>query len=139
MAEHEHKLHAEVVTPEGEVFNGDVVQLSTRTVVGEIGVLANHVPFVARLVPTDLRLHMSSTEIRRWAQAEGWLEVFANRALVLVGEAIPPDQLDSASLQQRLDDAVHRMDEAEEGTAAHRQAEQDRDRARAFLEVAQSG
>lgn len=139
MADDEHKLHAEVVTPEGQVFDGEVVQLSTRTVVGEIGVLANHVPLVARLVPADLRLHLSSTEIKHWAQAEGWLEVFANKALVLVGEAIPPDQLDQSALEQRLADAEQRLSDAEEGSAAHRQAEQDRDRARAFIQVAQSG
>jgi F-type H+-transporting ATPase subunit epsilon len=139
LADDEHKLHAEVVTPEGQVFDGEVVQLSTRTVVGEIGVLANHVPLVARLVPADLRLHLSSTEIKHWAQAEGWLEVFANKALVLVGEAIPPDQLDQSALEQRLADAEQRLSDAEEGSAAHRQAEQDRDRARAFIQVAQSG
>ena len=33
MAE-EHKLHAQVLTPEGEVFDGEVEQLSTRTSVG---------------------------------------------------------------------------------------------------------
>jgi F-type H+-transporting ATPase subunit epsilon len=134
-----HTLRAKVLTPEGEVFDGDVQQLSTRTAVGEIGVLANHVPVLARLKPTELRLHLPDGETRRWAQAEGWLQVFANSATVLVGEAIPPDQLDSSALQERLADAEHRLDEAEEGSAAHRQAEQDRERARAFLEVAQSG
>ena len=122
IADPEHKLRAEVVTPEGPVFDGEVIQVSTRTVVGEIGVLANHVPFVARLVPADLRLHLSSTEVRHWAQAEGWLEVFANRALVLVGEAIPPDRLDRSEQEQRLADAEQRLADAEEGTAAHRQA-----------------
>ena len=33
MAE-EHKLHAQVLTPEGEVFDGELEQLSTRTAVG---------------------------------------------------------------------------------------------------------
>ena len=35
----------------GEVFNGELVQLSTRTAVGEVGILARHAPMVARLVP----------------------------------------------------------------------------------------
>src|SRR5919106_5686859 len=135
----EHRLHAEVLTPEGPVFEGDVHQLSTRTVIGEIGVLANHVPLVARLVPAELRLHMSKSEAdtRRWAQAEGWLEVFANRAVVLIGEAIPPDQLDAGELRERLSDAEQRLSEAEGGTATHRQAERDKARAQAFLEVAE--
>ncbi len=138
MADDEHSLHAEVLTPEGPVFEGDVVQLSTRTVVGEIGVLANHAPLVARLVPAELRVHVTDRETRRWAQAEGWLEVFANRAVVLIGEAIPPDRLDPSELKQRLDEAERRLDDAEEGSATREQAERDRARAQAFLEVAES-
>ena len=133
-------LHAKVLTPEGEVFDGDVEQLSTRTAVGEIGVLANHVPVLARLRPTELRLHMpGGEETKRWAQAEGWLQVFANHATVLVGEAIPPDQLDESSLKSRLEDAERRLSEAEKGSGAYKQAELDRDRAEAFLEVAGAG
>jgi F-type H+-transporting ATPase subunit epsilon len=136
LAEAAHTLHAKVLTPEGEVFEGDVEQLSTRTAVGEIGVLANHVPVLARLRPTELRLHMPGGETRRWAQAEGWLQVFANNATVLVSEAIPSDQLDQDSLRSRVKDAEQRLAESERGSSAHRQAETDRDRAEAFLQVA---
>jgi F-type H+-transporting ATPase subunit epsilon len=132
----EHNLNARVMTPEGEVFTGEVQQLSTRTAVGEIGVLANHVPVLARLRPTELRLHMPDGEVRRWAQAEGWLQVFANRATVLVGEAIPPDNLDTGELRNRIEDADARLRESEEGSGAHTQAQKDKDRAEAFLHVA---
>src|SRR5262249_28472328 len=125
-----------VLTPEGEVFTGEVEQLSTRTAEGEIGILANHVPVLARLRPTELRLHMPGGEVRRWAQAEGWLQVFANRATVLVGEAIPPESLDAGELRARIEDADARLRESEEGSGAHNQAQKDRDRAQAFLEVA---
>jgi F-type H+-transporting ATPase subunit epsilon len=134
----EHTLHAQVLTPEGEVFDGDVEQLSTRTKVGEIGILANHVPLLARLEPTELRLHMEGGETQSWAQAEGWLQVFANRAMVLVTEAIPPDQLDTSELESRIKDAEQRLGEAEEDSAAYAQAERDKRRAEAFLEVAGS-
>jgi F-type H+-transporting ATPase subunit epsilon len=131
-----HTLRAKVLTPEGAVFDGDVRQLSTRTTVGEVGILANHVPVLARLRPTELRLHMPDGETRRWAQAEGWLQVFANHATVLVGEAILPEQLDEAMLRSRIEDAEQRLGEAEEGSGAQRQAERDRERAEAFLAVA---
>jgi F-type H+-transporting ATPase subunit epsilon len=137
VADDEHRLHAQVLTPEGPVFEGDVVQLSTRTAIGEIGVLANHAPVVARLVPAELRLHVTESETRRWAQAEGWLQVFANTAVVLIGEAIPPDQLDPGDLKQRLSDAEQRLGDAEEGSATYRQAERDKARAEAFLGVAE--
>jgi F-type H+-transporting ATPase subunit epsilon len=132
----EHELNARVLTPEGEVFTGEVEQLSTRTAVGEIGILANHVPVLARLLPTELRLHMPDGEVRRWAQAEGWLQVFANRATVLVGEAIPPENLDTGELRSRIEDADARLRESEEGSGAHRQAGKDKARAEAFLAVA---
>src|ERR671922_682490 len=95
----DHNVDVRLLTPEGEVFTGEVEQVSTRTKVGEIGILANHVPVLARLVPTELRLHLDESETKRYAQAEGRLQVFANRALVLVGEAIEPEQLDESDLQ----------------------------------------
>jgi F-type H+-transporting ATPase subunit epsilon len=134
----EHNVDVRVLTPEGEVFTGEVQQLSTRTAVGEIGILANHVPVLARLRPTELRLHMPDGEVRRWAQAEGWLQVFANRATVLVGEAIPPENLDPGELRSRIEDAEARLGESEEGTGAHDLAERDKERAEAFLQVAES-
>jgi F-type H+-transporting ATPase subunit epsilon len=134
----EHNVDVRVLTPEGEVFTGEVQQLSTRTAVGEIGILANHVPVLARLRPTELRLHMPDGEVRRWAQAEGWLQVFANRATVLVGEAIPPENLDPGELRSRIEDAEARLRESEEGTGAHDLAERDKERAEAFLQVAES-
>jgi len=131
------KLEAQVLTPEGEVFSGELVQLSTRTAVGEVGILARHIPMVARLVPAELRLHVSDSEIERYAQGEGWLEVFANRARVLIAEAIPPDQLDARELRERLDDAQRRTDEAEEGSAAYEGAQREQRRLEAFLGIAE--
>jgi F0F1-type ATP synthase epsilon subunit len=75
---------AEVLTPEGEVFNEEIEMLSTRTTVGSIGLLANHEPLLARLEPAELRLYRSETDIVRFAQAEGYVQMSENRALVLV-------------------------------------------------------
>jgi F-type H+-transporting ATPase subunit epsilon len=134
----EHGVDVRVLTPEGEVFTGEVEQLSTRTAVGEIGILANHVPVLARLRPTELRLHMPGGEVQRYAQAEGWLQVFANRATVLVGEAVLPESLDESELRSRIEDADARLSESEKGSGAHAQAQREKDRAEAFLKVAGS-
>ena len=107
----EKKLEAEVLTPEGPVFSGELQMLSTRTTVGEVGILADHIPMVARLLPAELRLHVSDSEVERYAQGEGWLEVFANRARVLIAEAKSPDELDVSELKQRLADAEQSLSE----------------------------
>jgi F-type H+-transporting ATPase subunit epsilon len=133
----EHMVDVEVLTPEGEVFTGEVRQVSTRTAAGEVGILANHAPLLAALKPAELRLHVSESETRRYAQAHGWLQVFGNHAKLLVEEALAPEQLDAGTLKEQLADAEQRLAESEEGSGARTRAQKDRDRAEAFLAIAQ--
>ncbi len=133
----DHKLDVEVLTPEGEVFSGEVSQISTRTSAGEIGVLANHAPLLAALRPAELRLHVTDSETVRYAQAHGWLQVFGNRARLLVEEALDPADLETPALKEQLADAKRRLDEAGEGSGAQRRARKDRDRTEAFLAIAE--
>lgn len=130
------KFQVEVLTPEGEVFNDEVEMLATRTAVGSIGVLAHHQPLLAMLDPTELRLYRTESDIVRFAQGEGYLQVAENRALVLVEEAHAPDQLDVAQLEERLSAAEKALSEAEEGSEAQRLAERDKRRWEAFLSIA---
>jgi F-type H+-transporting ATPase subunit epsilon len=131
------QFQAEVLTPEGKVYEGEVEQVSTRTGVGEVGILAHHAPMLARLVPAELRLHVSEGDVQRYAQGEGWLEVFANRARVLISEAVPVDDLDANELRERLKEAEQRVTEADEESEAREQAERERARAEAFLQIAE--
>ena len=137
MADHA-KLEVQVLTPEGAVFEGELQQVSTRTSVGEVGILAKHIPMVARLVPAELRLHKSDSDVESYAQGEGWLEVFANRARVLIAEAIKPEDLDVSDLKNRLEEAEQALKEAEEGSAAAEQAERERARCEAFIQIAEN-
>jgi F0F1-type ATP synthase epsilon subunit len=86
MADHE-KFPVEVLTPDGEVFAEDVQMISTRTTIGSIGILAHHMPLLAMLDPTELRLYRSDSDVVSFAQSEGYLQVADNRALLLVEEA----------------------------------------------------
>ncbi len=125
----------EVLTPEGEVFKDEVEMVSTRTTTGSIGVLANHSPLMAILDPTELRLHKSEGDIVRFAQGEGYLQVVDNSALVLVEEAIPPDDLDRSDIESRLNDAKQSMESSEEGSEERARCERNVKRYEAFLEV----
>jgi F-type H+-transporting ATPase subunit epsilon len=138
MADGRDSFEAQVLTPEGEVFSGDLIQVTTRTTAGEVGILARHIPMVARLVPAELRLYKSESDVDSYAQGEGWLEVFANRVRVLIAEARSPDELDASDLRARLEDAEQRLKEAEEGSAAAEQAERQRARCEAFIQIAES-
>jgi F-type H+-transporting ATPase subunit epsilon len=131
------KFPVEVLTPEGKVFDEEVEMVSTRTAVGSIGVLANHAPLMAILDPAELRLFRSDSDVVRFAQGEGYLQVVDNSALVLVQEAIPPEDLDRSDVESRLDDARQAAEGAEQGSEELRQAERRVRRYEAFIEVAQ--
>jgi F-type H+-transporting ATPase subunit epsilon len=131
------KFKVEILTPEGEVFNDEVEMVSTRTSLGLIGILANMAPVLGTLEPTELRLYKTENDVVRFAQAEGYLQVGDNHALLLVEEAHAPDALDAADLRERLRQAEHELDQAGDDTERHRMATMDKQRWEAFLRVAE--
>ena len=132
------KFQVEILTPEGEVFNEEVEMVSTRTTLGEIGILANHAPVLATLEPTELRLYRSDTEIVRFAQGEGYLQVGGNHAMLLVQDAVSPDQLEVGVLRERLAEAERELEAAGEDSEQRRQALRNQRRWEAFLRIAES-
>ena len=128
----------EVLTPEGKVFEDEVQMVSTRTTTGSIGVLANHAPLMAILEPTELRLYKSDFDVVRFAQGEGYLQVADNRALVLVEEAIAPDDIDRSAFESRLKEARDAAERADEGSEERARAEREVKRYEAFLEAGSS-
>src|SRR3954466_3419719 len=129
------KFPVEVLTPEGEAFKDEVEMVSTRTSVGSIGVLANHAPLMAILEPTELRLYKSESDVVTFAQGEGYLQVVDNSALVLVEEAIAPDDIDRSAIESKLEEARQGLEQAEEGTEERARYERNVKRYEAFLEV----
>ena len=127
----------EVLTPEGEVFNGDVELLSTFTSVGSIGIRAKHQPLLAMLDPTELRLYKSESEVVRYAQGEGFLQMTGEHALVLVDEVFPVEDLDASELRERLRRAEEELSNAEEGSEQAQAAARDKRRYEAFVKLAE--
>ena len=127
----------EVLTPEGEVFNDDVEMVSTFTSIGSIGIRAHHQPLLAMLDPTELRLYKSESEVVRYAQGEGFLQMTGEHALVLVDEVFPIDDLDASELRERLKRAEEELSNAEENSEDARVAARDKRRYEAFLKLAE--
>ena len=130
------KFPVEVLTPEGEVFNDEVEMVSTKTTVGSIGILANHEPVLAMLDPAELRLYKSESEVVRFAQAEGYMQIADGRAMLLVEEAHAPSELDTGQLRERLQQADRELAVAGDDTERRRVAERDKRRWETFLRIA---
>ena len=131
-------FQVEVLTPEGQAFSDEVEMVSTRTSVGSIGLLANHQPMLAMLDPTELRLYKSESDVIRYAQGEGFLQISGVHALVLVDEVFEVDKLDRGELEDRLKRAEDEISKAEEGTEERRAAEREKRRYEAFLKITNS-
>ena len=132
------KFRCEVLTPEGKVFDDEVEMVSTRTSTGSIGVLANHSPLMGILEPTELRLYKSDSDVVKFAQGEGYLQVVDNEALVLDEEAIAPDEIDRSDIESRLKDAEQSLQDTEKDSEEYRRCERNVKRYKAFLDVAGS-
>jgi F-type H+-transporting ATPase subunit epsilon len=133
------KFTAEVLTPEGEVFKDEVVQISTKTTVGSIGILANHEPVLAMLDPTELRLYRSDDDVVRLAAGEGYVQVSSDHVLILVEEALDPSTLNVSELQDRLRQANAELEHAQDDSEEQRLLRRDKRRWEAFLAIAQGG
>ena len=136
------KFTVEVLTPDGEVFNEEVEMVSTKTVVGSIGLLANHQPMLAMLNPAELRLYRSDSDIVSYVQGEGYLQVQPaseddsdGRVLILVDEVYEPGQVDISEMKQKLERAQGELDKADEGSHEHSVAKRDVARYQAFVDL----
>jgi F-type H+-transporting ATPase subunit epsilon len=130
-------FRTEVLTPEGSCFDEEVVQVSTRTKTGSIGILARHQPLLGILEPTELRLYRSESDIVTYAQGEGYVQVSPEGVLILVEEAHPPDSLDLTDLREKLSRAEDALSAAEDGTEEQRRAARDKRRWEAFIRIAE--
>ena len=132
------KFKVQVLTPEGEAFSDEVEMVSTRTSVGSLGILANHAPLMGMLEPTELRLYRTESDIVRYAQSDGYLQVVNNEALLLVEEVIEPDKIDVEELKQKLSASEQEAERADEGSEERLRHERDARRYRVFIDVASS-
>ena len=74
-----------ISSPDGDVFCGDVVQLSVRGTEGELAVMAGHIPFVTYIVGGDCKIELEDGEERIGETNGGILTVSADKTLLLSG------------------------------------------------------
>ena len=75
----------QILTPKRKVFSGEVTSLVVPGEMGYLGILSNHAPLVASLVPGKVTFRDPSGATRVMQSAgEGLLEVHHNQVTLLV-------------------------------------------------------
>jgi F-type H+-transporting ATPase subunit epsilon len=89
-------IHLEVVTPERKLFESDVDRVEVPGRDGELGILPGHAELVSELKPAGLLTYHIGDETGRMAISDGFVEVSAERVIVLADRAARPEDIDLA-------------------------------------------
>ena len=93
------KLSFALVSPERELFHGDVDQVVVPGTEGEFGVLAQHAPLMTTIKPGALRILNDGTERKIFVNG-GFADVTPDGLTVLAEEAIDLADLDRADIEK---------------------------------------
>lgn len=92
-------LKFEIITPEETISYHDVEMVTLPTMIGEMGVLAQHVPLMTQMVPGEIIVHQKGRDTSI-VTSEGLIEVTGNRVSVLTDLALAADRIDEANADE---------------------------------------
>jgi F-type H+-transporting ATPase subunit epsilon len=99
MADH---VQFELVTPERLLLSEMVEMVVVPGTEGNFGVLPGHAPLISSIRPGTIDVYEGQAVTRRIFVASGIAEVTPERCTVLADEAVPPDELDRATIELEL-------------------------------------
>jgi F-type H+-transporting ATPase subunit epsilon len=97
------KLNFALVSPERELFHGEVDQVVVPGSEGQFGVLPNHAPFMSVINPGAIRVIDGGAERRIFVNG-GFADVTPEGLTVLAEEAIDVADLDAVKLEAEARD-----------------------------------
>lgn len=110
MALPDEPLRVEVVSADGLIWEGDALSVIARTTEGDIGIMANHEPMLAVLVPSAAEV-MTLDGIREIVAIDGgFLSVFGNRVALLGGYAKMAQEITLSDAERELVDATKALE-----------------------------
>ncbi len=115
------KLHFNLVSPERELFSGDVDQVTVPGTEGDFGVLPKHAPVMSAIRQGAITIK-DGGETRRVFIRGGFADVTPDGLTILAEEAVDCADIDPAKLDQDLQNA--REDVADAKTDDTRRAAQ---------------
>ena len=104
-------LRVDIVTAERQVYSGEADVVVAPGVLGQLGLLPSHAPLLARLEPGGLTIRSGDDELHV-ALMGGFVEVLANRIVILADAAEQAEETSTSGIILRLvdsDTVAHRV------------------------------
>jgi len=108
-------LELTIVTPERQVFTGDVAQVVLPGSEGDFGVLAHHERFLAPLRIGEARIEQDG-RVQYAAVTDGFAEVTGERVVVLVDACELAEDIDAARAERARERAERQIREVQDGS-----------------------
>ena len=129
------KTKLEIISPNKLVYTADVDMLIVRSIGGDLGVMPNHAPLLAGLVPHAMKAIIDGAE-NLIAVSGGFIQVQDNKVIVLASAAELPIEIDINRAKKAYERANKRLEEFKKDPEAH--LDIDTIRARVALERAKA-
>lgn len=95
-------IRVEVVSAEGRTWEGDATQVIVRTTEGDLGILSNHVPLLAALVPHAAEITTTDGQREVIAVEGGFISVSDNRVSLISSSATLAREISLAEAEREL-------------------------------------
>ena len=132
------QLRVNLVTPRRELVRVQVDQVAAPSVMGEVGILPDHLPLLAELTTGPVGL-FTGGQAHYYAVSGGFLEVHNNTVTILADTAEAANEIDTKRCQKALEEASQRLKELDYTDPRYAEEEARARRARVRLTVAERG
>ncbi len=101
-------FNLKIITPEKTFFNGTTTQMIAKTTTGNVGILHGHVPYVANLVSSPMKIEVQGT-LKEAAVSGGFIKVSPEDVIVVTNAIEWAEDIDVARAERSKLNAEERM------------------------------
>jgi F-type H+-transporting ATPase subunit epsilon len=110
-------MNVALVSADRELWSGEATVVNTRTLAGEIGIMANHTPLLSVLEPGKVEVRTSDEGTWVAAIDGGFISVAKNQVSILCDRAELSHESDFEEAKRRLDESAPKAPDGDSGGA----------------------
>ena len=102
-------FYLKILSPDREFYSGECLSMTIPLDDGSLGVMADHVPFVAAVVPGEVSFVRPDGERVIVAVSQGMVDIGDNSVKLLCESALRPDEIDEERERREAEAAAEDM------------------------------
>lgn len=107
-------FNIEIITPHEIFYKGEGEFVKVRTIVGDMGIMSKHAPFVSELVLGEMVVRAEDKSEESFYISGGFLEISKEKTLILADDAINVKDIDAVKAKREIEELKAKMDKIKE-------------------------